>query len=77
MILVRGRLSTDPRTSSHASRGGIADANAAIECAESTASLETQLGDEGQDVNRDASTPTLVVRFPARENNGIHSKKAP
>lgn len=59
------------------SRGGIARANAAIECDESTASLETQLGDEGQDVKRDDSIPRLVGRFPAHENNGIDSKRAP
>jgi hypothetical protein len=77
MILVRGRLSTDPRTASHASPGGIASANAAIECVESTASLETQLGDEGQDVKRDASTPRLVGRSLAHENNGVESKRVP
>ena len=75
MILVRGRLSTDPRTASHASRDGIASANAGMECVESAASLETQLGDEGQGAKRDDSTPILAGRFPAHENSGI-SKSA-
>ena len=76
MILVRGRLSTDPRTASHASRDGMASANGAIECVESRASLETQLGDEGQGAKRDASPPRWGGRFPGNENNGIDTKTA-
>jgi hypothetical protein len=55
----------------------MASANAAIECAESAASLETQLGDEGQGGKRDASTPRWVGRLPGNENNGIDTKTAP
>ena len=54
----------------------MASANAAIECVESAASLETQLGDAGQGAKRAASTPRRVGRFPAHENNGIASKSA-
>ena len=52
----------------------MASANAAIECVESAASLETQLGDEGQGAKREASTPRWVGRFPVNENNGIDIK---
>jgi hypothetical protein len=55
----------------------MASANAAIECDESAASLETQLGDEGQGGKRDASIPSWVGRFPGNENNGIDAKTAP
>ena len=39
--------------------------------APSTASLDTQLGDAGQTVNRPSLTPKLVGRVPEHENSGI------
>ena len=66
-----GKFSTESRRAGHASPAGIARANAAMRWAESSASLETQFGDEGHGANREAFTPRLLGRVPAHENNGI------
>jgi hypothetical protein len=72
--LVRGRFWTDSRIAGHASPADISRVNAAMRCAESSASLETQFGDEGRAIKRAALNPRVVGRRPAHENNGIKVK---
>ena len=77
MILVRGKLSTVARNVRHASAAGALRSNAAIACAESAASLETQLGDDGHAVNRPSLMPSVAGRVPEQEKSDITIKLAP
>src|SRR5258706_3112346 len=77
MILVRGKLSTVARNVRHASAAGALRSNAAIARAESAASLETQLGDDGHAVNRPSLMPRVAGRVPEQEKRDITIKRAP
>src|SRR5258706_12886083 len=77
MIFVRGKLSTVARNVRHAPAAGTLRSNAAIACAESAASLETQLGDDGHAVNRPSLMPRVAGRVPEQEKSDITINPAP